>query len=442
MIGKISDNTIQFINKQAAELFALEPAEIIGKPVNSRYMDPILWERILEKLKRNTVIKDREFLFSSSVQNQVYLSLSATTIHYQGEEAYYLAFADISQGKKLESELKEREERFSTFFHEVPDPLLILSRTGTIQEINKSGLYFFSAGKHDILETDLKEHGWFSESDIDILNDSLNAGRIITGYETTVELSGDRKKSVLISLRPITILNKTAGLLLVHDINEMKQVQNSFSQANNQLSLLNSITRHDILNRVMVVRSYCEILLSDIGDEIISDRIKRIFKASEDIQDLIEFTRQYQDLGVNPPLWQRIDHLIKRRNIQSLLTGVQIIIPDRMIEIYADPMLEKVLYNLVENSVRHGGKVTLITISFDEKADGLVLRYEDNGIGISEEERTFIFKKGFGKNTGLGLFLIREILQITRITITECGKPGLGVRFEMLVPAGFYHILG
>ncbi len=49
-----------------------------------------------------------------------------------------------------------------------------------------------------------------------------------------------------------------------------------------------------------------------------------------------------------------------------------------------------------------------------------------------------IFKQGHGKNTGLGLFLSREILSITGMTIKECGEPGKGARFEILVPKEIY----
>ncbi len=62
--------------------------------------------------------------------------------------------------------------------------------------------------------------------------------------------------------------------------------------------------------------------------------------------------------------------------------------------------------------------------------------YEDDGGGIATEEKEKVFEKGFGKNTGLGLFLIREILSITGITIIETGEPGVGVRFEIIVPPG------
>jgi len=63
---------------------------------------------------------------------------------------------------------------------------------------------------------------------------------------------------------------------------------------------------------------------------------------------------------------------------------------------------------------------------------------EDDGVGVPAEEKELIFERGFGKNTGLGLALSREILSITGITITENGEPGRGARFELKVPKGAY----
>jgi signal transduction histidine kinase len=79
-----------------------------------------------------------------------------------------------------------------------------------------------------------------------------------------------------------------------------------------------------------------------------------------------------------------------------------------------------------------------MSFSSRESEAGLVLTYHDNGVGISADDKKKLFQKGFGKHTGLGLFLSREILAITGITITENGEPGKGVRFEITVPHGAY----
>jgi signal transduction histidine kinase len=119
-------------------------------------------------------------------------------------------------------------------------------------------------------------------------------------------------------------------------------------------------------------------------------------------------------------------------------TGVKIDIDVGSLEVYADPMLGKVFYTLIENAIRHGEKVKEIRFSFRQSGDDLVITSQDNGVGIAAENKQKIFSKGFGKHTGLDLFLSREILAITRITITENGEPGNGARFDMKVPKGMY----
>jgi len=80
----------------------------------------------------------------------------------------------------------------------------------------------------------------------------------------------------------------------------------------------------------------------------------------------------------------------------------------------------------------------MMRFSVTERDGDQILMYEDDGKGIPAEEKERIFERGFGKNTGLGLFLSREILSITGITIKETGEPGKGARFEMTIPKGMY----
>ena len=99
-------------------------------------------------------------------------------------------------------------------------------------------------------------------------------------------------------------------------------------------------------------------------------------------------------------------------------------------------MLEKVFFNLLDNAVRHGERVTQIRVSSRPSGEDLVIVWEDNGVGIPADHKERIFERGFGKHTGLGMFLVKEILSLTGIKVTETGEPGKGARFEILVPEG------
>jgi signal transduction histidine kinase len=111
-------------------------------------------------------------------------------------------------------------------------------------------------------------------------------------------------------------------------------------------------------------------------------------------------------------------------------------------EVYVDPLFERVVYTLIENTQRHGMHATEVRFSGKTTDSGLVILYEDNGIGIGNEDKKRLFERGFGKHTGFGLFLSHEILAITGITIRETGEPGQGVRFELTVPKGAYRFCG
>jgi len=108
--------------------------------------------------------------------------------------------------------------------------------------------------------------------------------------------------------------------------------------------------------------------------------------------------------------------------------------------VYADPMLEKVFFNLLDNSARHGQRVTHIRVSSQRKESSIRIIWEDDGIGVPDDEKERIFERGFGKNTGLGLFLVREILSLTGISIKENGIAGEGARFEIHLPNGAYRV--
>ena len=107
-------------------------------------------------------------------------------------------------------------------------------------------------------------------------------------------------------------------------------------------------------------------------------------------------------------------------------------------EVFADPLIAKVFYNLMDNAVRYGGNVSTVRFSVEEQGDDCQIICEDDGEGVIAEEKEKIFERGFGKSTGLGLFLSREILTITGITILENGEPGKGARFEMKMHTGIW----
>jgi signal transduction histidine kinase len=230
------------------------------------------------------------------------------------------------------------------------------------------------------------------------------------------------------------------NLVLENDIAERKKVEAALATANQKLNLLSQITRHDISNRVFALLVDIDLAKEYAEDVNLKDALEKLELTSLSIQDQITFTKDYQEIGAQAPSWHAVAPIVKHAAEQLDLQGVEIEIYLGNTEIFADSMIKKVFYNLIDNALRHGDHVTRIVFSSHETADGLVIVCEDDGVGVTPQDKTKIFAKGFGRDSGLGLFLIREILSITKISIQETGDYGKGARFEMLIPKGDYRL--
>ena len=227
----------------------------------------------------------------------------------------------------------------------------------------------------------------------------------------------------------------------VVDITDNKLSQEALSQANRKLNLLNNVTRHDILNQLTALLGFLEISKQDTTDPNLLSYIMKEEMAANAIRSQILFTRDYQNIGVHSPQWHNVAETISLAMASIDLHAVFVKVHIPPLEIYADPLLEKVFYNLIENSIRHGEKVTEITIRTVERTDSLDIIIEDNGTGVPDKEKERIFRREYFKNTGFGLFLSREILAITNLTIRETGTFGKGARFVIRVPREHFRSL-
>jgi signal transduction histidine kinase len=223
----------------------------------------------------------------------------------------------------------------------------------------------------------------------------------------------------------------------------MVRSQKELLQTNEKLSLLSSITRHDISNQLHALSGYLELSRQTVKDpDLASELIAKEEKIADTIAHQINFTRDYEDMGIAAPAWQNVDGIVRQAAASLSMKEIRVMVDRPDLEIYADPLFGKVFYNLMDNAIKYGGtKITTIGITTHQSGTGLNLIFEDDGMGIAGEDKKHLFERGFGKNTGLGLFLSREILSITGIGIHETGEPGRGARFEMVVPKGEYRFV-
>jgi signal transduction histidine kinase len=278
-----------------------------------------------------------------------------------------------------------------------------------------------------------------------ILPVTLPGGRMqIQNVTITPVLTPEGSYHALFAIEDVTDLtNRILGFRRMRDqaleeVAERKKAEEGLRVANKKLNLLSSITRHDILNQLTALLGFVGLAKEMVDDPELHEYLDISEKAANNIKRQVEFTRDYEDLGVKAPVWHRVEETV-RAEAGSLKMGEITLETDLDgLMIYADPLFSKVFYNLIDNTIRYGEKTTKIRIYWSREGNNLRLIYVDDGVGVPVDKKERIFRRGFGKNTGLGLFLIREILDITGLSIKETGNESEGARFEIFIPDGAF----
>jgi len=343
----------------------------------------------------------------------------------------------------LDRKLKESEEKFRYLVEFGLEGILVTDMQGTVLLANNAAARLVEYDENAGLIGKNVMEFIAPESREDVRRDFAEVSRGHDRYlaEYNVISAKGRKISVESIGKVISYEGKPADLISLRDITERELMDEALRQANRKLNLLSGITRHDIVNQLTVLLGYLTMLEMKLPDPSLKTYLAGVKAAAVRITAMIRFTKEYEQVGVAVPAWADCRRLVETaaKEVSPGTITVKNEIPAGA-EIFVDPLIARVFYNLIDNAVRYGGKITTLRFSVQESAGGAVLLCEDDGNGVDAGEKDRIFDRGFGKNTGMGLFLAREILAITGIAICETGEPGAGARFEMTVPAGAYRI--
>lgn len=348
---------------------------------------------------------------------------------------------DITEQRRAEAALRESEENYRRIIEEMQDIFYHTDRDGIITMISTCGARLVGFNSADDIIGKYKAMDFYADpKEREEFLITLLREKTVSGYRITLT---DRQGNLRSAIANSRVLIDNAGNMIgvegiLHDITHVLEVENTLRQVNRQLTLMTSITRHDISNQLLALNGWLELSRASVDDpERMLDLIDREQNIAGIISEQIEFTTFFDDMGAKPPHWQDVKILVEKSQAALPFAGVRLENTCLSTEVYADLLLGKVFYNILDNALRYGGgTMTRIHISSHHEGTGLIIAIEDDGRGIEDKNKIKIFQRGYGDNTGLGLFLVSEILAITGITIRETGTFGKGARFEICVPAG------
>jgi len=224
----------------------------------------------------------------------------------------------------------------------------------------------------------------------------------------------------------------------ITDVTDRIMAEQAVRLAEIKIALMGEITRSEISRKIKTLNGYLQMALNRSHDPVVRELMAKARTTTRSINQKIMFNEDYLNLGQTRPRWTNLEECCQAAISRLDLGSVKVSIGLQGFEVLADPMLEKVFYRLVENSLLHGGALSTITISSKLTASGLVVTVHDDGRGISPGDRKKLFNWEFRGRRGHSLHLVAEVLHLSGMSIQETGYDGSGSRFEISIPPGLY----
>ena len=403
--------------------------------------DKSLAKNAFDELKTKGYIRYDNLPLKTKQDRELSVEFTCNAFLVANKKVFQCNIRNITQRKAFLDALQASETRYRRLFETAQDGILILNaESGEIIDANKFILemlgfpFEYFVGKHLWEIGFIKDKSFAQEAFA-----ALKKNSYVRYEDIPLETKDGQSIDVEFVSNVYPVNHHQIIQCNIRNITDRKRAEDALALASKKLNLLSSITRHDINNQLLSLSAYQELSKEVLNDPTaISGYIAKEECITATIGRQIAFTKEYEDLGVRTPVWQRLSEIIRLAESEIADNTIALEIPDDRLEIYADSLLIKVFFNLFDNSRQHGGGVTRITISHHICGAGLIVAVADNGKGISAEDKPHVFERGFGKGSGLGLFLTREILSITGISISETGVPGTGACFEIAVPEGAF----
>jgi len=443
-----NDHRLLRVNKATCDALKKEPEELIGKrcfEVFHGTNEPI------QNCPCERMSVTKEAATEEINDPNLGLSLLVTVSPLFDDNGELIGCAhiakDITERKKTLEELKSSRERLKILFEFAPDAYYLNDLKGNFIDGNRAAEELMGYDRSELVGKSFLKLKLLPRRQIPKAAKllALNAFGKPTGPDEFV-LNRKDGSQVPVEIRtfPVKIKNQTLVLGIARDITKRKQADTELKRAMEKLEIMNEklgvvgkLTRHDARNKLSTVTmSAFSAKRKLAGDREALEHLNQIESACGQVERIFEFARIYEMLGMEELAYMNVEKSLGEAvMLFSDLRGVEVVNDCRGLTVLADSLLRQILYNLIDNSLKHGEKVSRIKAYYEEAGkDKLKLVYEDDGVGIPRAEKEKIFNEGYGKCAGHGLYLIRKMCEVYGWAIRETGKQGKGAQFTITIP--------
>ncbi len=427
------DFRILNVNPRFTTLFGWSLEEVKGKHVNSI----VVPQNKMEEAEHLDGKAWKGYVYHDTVRKKkdgslVPVAISAAPITVENKLVGLVAlYKDVTERKKAERELEESREHFRTLFNVMVDPVVIVDGNGKFLEITDRVEEITGYKKEELLGKNFLRTRIVTAKSKAVLMKNLAkrmVGMHVAPYTVELQRKDGRKLPYEVNAEKIMYKGKAADMVVFRDVSERKRMEE-------KLRVVGRLARHDVRNKLSVVTANIYLMKKRVeGDSEAVERLNDIESAVREATRIFDFARTYEKLGIEKLSYVNVEKTFDGAVQQFSDLQVKVVNDCSGLSVLADSLLTRLFYNLVHNSLMHGENVSKIRVYYEKEGDELKLVYEDDGVGIPKAEKEKVFREGYGKGTGYGLYLIRKMCEVYGWTIRETGKHGKGAEFTMTIP--------
>jgi two-component system, sensor histidine kinase and response regulator len=354
------------------------------------------------------------------------------------------SFRDVTEDKKAEKEIRENKQKFEGLFIGNPEATVYLSQDFHILDMNPRFFELFGYPLEEIKGKDINDVVVPPERTEEGHTLDQSAARGYVYFDTARKRKDGSLIPVSVLAAPIIVEGRLVGHMAMYkDISELKRTEAAMKEMmqklvtmNEKLRVVGSLTRHDVRNKLSIVTGNIFLAKRRLPDNpVVLEYLHDIDSACQQILEIFDFARSYEMLGDeelrNVDLGETFEKAV---TLFSDLKGVKVSNECQGLKVLADSLLERLFYNMIDNSLKYGEKITQIRVYCEKSDKQLKLFYQDDGVGIPWAVKPNLFKEGYGKGTGYGLYLIKKMMEVYGWTIQETGEPSRGAQFTITIP--------
>jgi PAS domain S-box-containing protein len=428
-------NPVLRLNREGNILYANNPGKALLQDWKHEVADRT--PEFLRGVVAETLSKQSEKSFDLKLGKRVY---SITVTPVMGSDYANIYGTDITERKKAEEELKSSEQKVRGLVEDSAAAIATIDLKGRLTYVNKA--------LADLLGYSVQEMSGRAFKDFVHPDDR---GRLVRLFLKIIvlrrpprkfEFRALRKDGAILHLmcRPTRLetAGKTVGFqAIVIDNTAEKRMLERAEKMNEKLSVVGGLTRHDVNNKLSTILSTSYLLRQRLRDNQSLELVEETESAVHQIEGLFEFARIYEKLGTEELVYVDAEKVFNEAaRLFPRLKDIKIVNDCHGLTVFADSLLRQLFYNLVDNSLKHGEKLSRIRVFYEEKNDHLNVIYEDDGVGIPQAAKPKLFDEGYttGKGSSHGLYLVKKMMEVYGWIIQEVGTPGKGAKFTIIIP--------